>query len=78
MPAALILQLLVTYGPAAIQLIDTLVAQVAANGTVSATEWATLSASLKLSANDHMLAQLKAAGIDPASPQGLALLALTK
>ena len=50
MSAALILNLLAVYGPSAIQLIDTLIAQAEANGTVSATEWATLSAALKLSA----------------------------
>jgi hypothetical protein len=37
-----------------------------------------LSASLKQSAKDHMTAQLTAAGIDPNSPQGQALLALAK
>jgi uncharacterized membrane protein YebE (DUF533 family) len=78
MSAALIIQLLVTYGPAAIQLIDTLIGAAETQGNVTAAQWASLSASLKLSASDHMLAQLKAAGVDPASPQGVALLALTK
>jgi hypothetical protein len=78
MPAALILQLLVTYGPSAIQLIDTLIGQIQANGVVTVAEWTTLSASLKLSASDHAKAQLTAAGIDPASPQGIAFLAMVK
>lgn len=78
MPAALIAQLIIALGPSAIGLIDTLIAKWSANGTVSADEWATLSASLKLSANDHMKAQLTAAGIDLTSPNAVALLALTK
>jgi uncharacterized membrane protein YebE (DUF533 family) len=78
MSAALILSLLATYGPSAIQLIDTLIAQAQAGGIVTTAEWATLSAALKLSASDHAKAQLTAAGIDPASPQGIAFLALVK
>lgn len=76
MPAALIIQLIATFGPSAITLIDTLITKFQTNGVVSADEWTALSASLKLSAADHMKAQLAAAGIDPASTQGAALLAL--
>jgi len=78
MPAALIIQLIATFGPAAVTLIDTLITKYQTNGVVTADEWATLSASLKLSAADHMKAQLLAAGIDPSSPQAVALLALSK
>lgn len=78
MSAALILQLLTTFGPPAITLIDGLITKAQTNGTVTPDEWAALSASLKLNAADHMKAQLLAAGIDPASPQGVAMLALTK
>ena len=77
MSAALILQLLAQFGPPAIQLIDTLIAKWQTNGTVTADEWTALSAMLKQSASDRMTAQLKAAGIDPASAQAQALLALT-
>jgi uncharacterized membrane protein YebE (DUF533 family) len=78
MGAAAIITLLTTYGPAAIGLITTLITTAEANGTVTAAQWATLSASLSKSATDLMTARLIAAGIDPASPQGLALLAATK
>lgn len=75
MSAALIAQLLATFGPSAIQLIDTLIAKISANGAVTADEWTTLKASISQSAKDRMLVQLKAAGIDPSGPQGVALLA---
>lgn len=76
MPAALIIQLLTTFGPPAITLIEGLITKFEAKGDVTAAEWADLSASLKLTARDHMLAKLKDAGIDPASPQGIAMLTL--
>ena len=78
MPASLIVQLLATFGPPAVNAIDTLITKWQTNGVVTAEEWAALSASLKQSASDRMKAQLVAAGIDPASPQGQALLALAK
>lgn len=78
MPVALILQLLATYGPAAITLIDSLIKKWETNGIVTVEEWDTLSASLKLSAADHMKAQLSAAGIDPADPHAVALMSLVQ
>ena len=78
MPIALIVQLLTTFGPGAVQLITSLIAKWETNGTVTAAEWATLTASLTQTAQSRMLAQLTAAGIDPASPQGVAMLALAK
>lgn len=77
MPIQIILQLLATYGPTAIDLIDKLIVKFQTNGIVTPEEWAQLSGPLRLTANDHMLARLKAAGIDPASDQGKALLGLT-
>jgi hypothetical protein len=71
----LIAQLLATFGPSAVQLIDSLITKIEANGTVTADEWTTLRTSALQTAKDRMLGQLKAAGIDPASPQGVALLA---
>lgn len=51
----------------------------AQNGAdATAADWATLTAMANQTAYDRMLAQLKAANIDPTSPQGLAFLALTK
>jgi hypothetical protein len=76
MSVALILSLLAQFGPPAVNLITGLIAKFEASGTVTAAEWAALTASLTLSAKDHAIAQLKAAGIDPASPQGVAFLAL--
>lgn len=78
MPVTLILTLLATYGPSAIALIDSLIKKWETNGTVTADEWGTLSASLKLSAADHMTAQLTAAGIDLTDPHAVALLALVQ
>jgi len=78
MPASAIISLLVTYGPSAISLISTLISKAEASGNVTAAEWTALTAQLSLTAQDHMLAQLKAAGIDPASPNGVALLAASK
>ena len=78
MPIALIVQLLTVLGPPAITLIDGLITKWSTNANVTPEEWAALSASLKLGASDHMRAQLTAAGIDPASPQGLIMLGLAK
>lgn len=78
MPVAAIITLLTTYGPSAIALIDSLISKWETNGTVTAAEWATLSASLKLTAADHMTAQLTAAGIPLTDPRAIALLALVQ
>jgi sensor domain CHASE-containing protein len=78
MPVSLIITLLTTFGPSAVQLITSLINKWETNGTVTAAEWATLSASLTQTAKDRMKLQLTAAGIDPASPQGVALLALVQ
>ena len=78
MPASLIISLIATYGPAAITLVDSLISKMETSGTVTAAEWATLSASLKLTAADHMTAQLNAAGIPLTDPHAVALLALVQ
>lgn len=75
MPVTLIVQLLATFGPSAVSLIDKLVAKWETNGTVTAAEWAELRSMATQTAKDRMLIQLQAAGIDPASAQGQALLA---
>ena len=74
MSAALIAQLLATFGPSAITLINTLITKIEANGSVTAAEWATLSASVTQTAKQRMQLALSEAGIDPTSPQGVALL----
>lgn len=76
MSAALIAQLLATFGPSAIQLIDTLIQKIEAKGDVSATEWATLSVSVRTTAKDEMIKVLTGAGIDPAGA-GAPLVAAT-
>ena len=78
MPIALIVQLLTTFGPSAVQLISTLISTWESNGIVTAAQWTTLAASLTLTAQDQMKKQLLAAGIDPTSPQGIAMLNLAK
>lgn len=77
MSATLIAQLLAAFGPSAVQLIDTLIAKVQANGDVTPEEWAALSAQLKQSASDVMKARIAAAGLDLNDPKVKALLALT-
>ena len=78
MPVTLIIQLLTTFGPSAVQLITSLIGKWETNGTVTAAEWSTLTASLSLNAQSQMLAMLAKAGIDPASPQGVAMLEASK
>jgi hypothetical protein len=75
----LIVQLLVTYGPAAETLISQLIQQWETSGavTITSAQWNGLIALTKQTANAQMLAQLTAAGIDPTSAQGKAFLALT-
>ena len=75
MPVQLIVQLLTTFGPSAVQLIDKLIAKWETKGVVTAAEWADLRVSATQTGRDRMLVQLQAAGIDPASPQGSAMLA---
>ncbi|MDE2101571.1 MAG: hypothetical protein KGL39_30275 [Patescibacteria group bacterium] len=75
MPAALIAQLIATLGPSAIQLIDVLIQKWQTNGTVTPDEWATLAAPLRLSAADHMKAQLAAAGVTGQQAANLTTLA---
>jgi uncharacterized membrane protein YebE (DUF533 family) len=78
MPVSLIISLLTTFGPSAVQLITALIAKWETDGSVTAAEWATLVASLNQSAKDRMTAKLISAGIDPTSPQGIAMLALAQ
>jgi hypothetical protein len=78
MPVSLIITLLTTFGPGAVQLISGLITQLESNQPVTAQQWATLTASLSQNAQQRMLAQLQAAGIDPKSPQGTAMLALAQ
>lgn len=75
MPVQLIVTLLTTFGPSAIGLIDKLIAKWETNGAVTAAEWADLRASAMSTAKDRMLAALTQYGVDPTSPQGVALLA---
>lgn len=78
MPVQLILSLLAQFGPSAVKLIDSLIAKWQTNGTVTPDEWAALKTALNQTASDRMKLQLVAAGIDPSSPQGIALLALVQ
>ena len=74
MSPVLIAQLLATFGPSAITLIDTLITKIQANGEVTAAEWTSLSAAVRQTAKDRMAVALQTAGIDAASPQGIAML----
>ncbi|HSS99979.1 MAG TPA: hypothetical protein VLK33_23250 [Terriglobales bacterium] len=75
MPITLIVQLLTTFGPSAVSLIDKLVVKWETGGTVTAAEWSEIRTLALQSARDRMTAMLAKSGIDPASPQGVALLA---
>jgi hypothetical protein len=75
-PISVIISLLTTFGPGAVQLITTLIASWESNATITPAQWATLVASLNQTARDKMLAQLASAGIAEDSPQGIAMLAL--
>jgi hypothetical protein len=76
MPAQLIVQLLVAFGPSAINLIDQLIAKWSTNAAITSADWATLRVSAMQTAKDRMTAQLTAAGIALDSPQAIAMLAL--
>lgn len=78
MPAALIAQLIIALGPSAISLITGLISKWETGTPVTATEWSSMTTAISQTASDRMKAQLITAGIDPASPQGVAMLALAK
>lgn len=78
MPAALIAQLIITLGPSALSLVTGLIAKWETNTPVTSTEWASMTAATTQTAADRMKANLIASGIDPTSPQGIAMLALAK
>ena len=77
MSATAIIALIEEFGPGAIQLVTTLIKLVENKGAVTSAQWDALTASLGKTSNDLMLARLAAAGIDPTSAQGKALLGLT-
>lgn len=78
MPAALIAQLIIVLGPPAIGFITGLIAKWETGTPVTQTEWNTMTSALSQTAADRMKANLIASGIDPTSPQGIAMLALAK
>lgn len=78
MPVSAIISLLTTFGPPAVNLITTLISKWETNGAVTSEEWSALTAQLQQTAQQRMQAQLAAAGIDPSSPHGVAMLELAK
>lgn len=78
MTPEIIISLLAQFGPPAITLIDGLITKWEKQDVVTPEEWAALTASLRLTASDHMTKQLNAAGIPLNDPHAIALLALTK
>lgn len=79
MSAALIAQLLAEFGPSAISLITTLITLIENNQNVTAAQWATLASEIQTStAASEMTKQLLAAGVQPTSPQFIALVAAAK
>ena len=70
---AAIAGLIAQYG---IPFVEFLISKINTGGTVTPEEWAALKAMANVTARDELLTRLKAAGIDPSSPQGVALLAL--
>ncbi len=75
MPAALVtlLPILLPYG---VQAVQAIIAMFSKAGGPTDADWQALALLTTTTARQQMLAVLKAHGIDPASPQGLALLAL--
>jgi len=73
MGAAEIASLVLTYG---IPFTEYVIQLIQNKTTVTATEWANLKLLASVSAKSELLDRLKAAGIDPASAPGVAMLAL--
>lgn len=78
MEALAIIGLIEEFGPPAINLVEMLITKAEAKQSVSLVEWQAQQAALTQTAADRMKINLAAAGIDPASPQGAAMLALAK
>ena len=77
MPISLITQLLVTFGPSAVSLIDKLIEKWATGSDtpVSPAEWQELRNAASQTAKDRMILMLAKANIDINSDQGKALIA---
>jgi len=72
MPVALIVQLITTFGPGAVQLITALIAKWETNGNVTSAEWASLIASLQVNAQAEAQAVVAAnPGANPALVQAV-------
>lgn len=78
MSAALIAQLLATFGPSAIQLITQLIALAESNTNVTAAQWQTLISSLQVPASTVATNALQNAGVDTSAPLPQAVINLTK
>jgi hypothetical protein len=79
MTPAIIIQLIATYGPSAINLITQLIALAESNTTVTSSQWATLISSIATTtAQTEMAKELAAAGIAPTDPRYIALVGATK
>lgn len=78
MEALAIIGLIEEFGPPAINLVEMLITKAEAKQTVSLADWQAQKNNLSLTAADRMKSRLIAAGIDPASPQGVQMLALAK
>lgn len=78
MSAALIANLLATFGPSAVQLIDTLIVKIEQKGDVTAAEWQQMSADARRSASDILKTRIAAAGLDPNDPKVQQLIAMSQ
>lgn len=79
MSAALIAQLLATYGPSAINLVTQLIGIIEANVTVTSAQWQSLISGISTTtAQSEMAKELAIAGILPTDPRCIALIAATK
>lgn len=72
MPIAVLVPLLIQYG---LPFVEKIIGLWTSNATVTADDWSALKTLAANNAKTQMLAALARAGIDPASPQGVALLA---
>lgn len=81
MPIAALIPLITALAPLGIQglaLITSLIQKWETSGAVSSIEWQGILDKSSQTADDRMLLALKANGVDPTSPTGIALLAVTK
>lgn len=78
MSAAVILQLVTTFGPSAVQFVTQLIQLAESNANVTSAQWAALIASLEQKPSDVATSALQNAGVDTTTPGAQAVIGLAK